>query len=183
MTARIEDPAGRHPYRFGGRGGPGTGWRPRRLITLALVCLAAASLLCALLRPSGGADLESAPEAEPEPRRSSPPGDELLEAQDEVAPGRYLYALPLPALRGVPLDVQPGTVIELWVAWEPPLTDEPTVQKLLEGIRIHRIAAAVDPNAPDVALLDVAEKDVPDLIYGDRYGTLNATLAPSSTGH
>jgi hypothetical protein len=177
MRARIEDPADRHPYRSRERGGLGAGWRSRRLALYLLLVLVAVSLVLVVVGAGAGGDATPPSHASPPPQAH----EDAAGVSDELAPGRHLYALPLPALRGLPPDVNPGTLIELWVSWEPPLTDEPAVQRLLEGVRVHRLAPAVDPNAPDVALLDVAAEDVPDLIYGDRYGNLNATLAPPSS--
>jgi hypothetical protein len=86
------------------------------------------------------------------------------------------YALAVPELNGLSEDAAPGTRLELWVAWDPPVTKESRVQRLLADVILEEIIAPVLPEAPATAVLSVPEKRVPDLLWGDRYGSLSVTM-------
>lgn len=89
-----------------------------------------------------------------------------------------IYAVSLPRLQGLPANAAPGTRLELWVAWEPPITRAPRYQKLLDGVVLSEIVPPPIPEAPPTALLSVASKSVGDLLYADRYGALSALVVP-----
>lgn len=86
------------------------------------------------------------------------------------------YALALPELDGLPPDLQPGDRLQLWVAWEPPVTRTSQVQLLVKGATFDRIVSSVVPGEPPTVLLLVSPKDIPDLLYGDRWGALSAVV-------
>ena len=89
------------------------------------------------------------------------------------------YAIAAAELSGLSPDAAPGTLLDLWVAWDPPITDKPQVQPLLRGVRLNRIVPPVTPEGPEVALLSVRPSQVSDLIWGDRYGSLSVTMIAS----
>lgn len=95
-----------------------------------------------------------------------------------IAPtrGSETYAVALPALRGLPPEVPPGTTVKVWAAWEPPITKQPRIQVLIERAVVQAIIPATDPSAPPTVLLWVPAARIPDLLYGDRYGALSVTL-------
>lgn len=87
------------------------------------------------------------------------------------------YAISVSELSGLSVDVVPGTALDLWVTWDPPVTERPQVQRLLRGVMLQRLIPPVTPDGPSVALLSVRERSVARLIYGDRYGSLTATTS------
>lgn len=87
---------------------------------------------------------------------------------------RELYALAVEELQGLPLDAPPGTRVTLWVTWSRPLTPGPRVQLLSRGVALSRIAGL--PGRSPVAVLSVPAPDLPDVLYGDRFGKLNVTI-------
>jgi hypothetical protein len=82
------------------------------------------------------------------------------------------------ALEGLPPDAPAGTRMELWVAWDPPVTKAPKVQRLLPEVILERTVPPVVPEAPATAIVAVPAKDVSRLVYGDRYGALSVALLP-----
>ncbi len=90
------------------------------------------------------------------------------------------YAIKVVELQGLPPDVAPGAQLEMWVAWEPPITRRPRYQLLLERVTLERIVPALTPEGPATALLRVKNSDVPALLYGDRYGALSVTVLPGA---
>ena len=90
---------------------------------------------------------------------------------------RRTYALGLHELAGIPNDTPPGTRIELWVTWEPPLTRDVRVQLLVKDVIVERLVPPVVPEGPTSALLSVRVRDIPDLLYGDRFGELSAVMS------
>jgi hypothetical protein len=110
---------------------------------------------------------------------SSPPQPPISSIAPSPAPleataSRRTYAIGLHELAGLPPDVAPGTVLDLWVAWEPPVTEEIQVQLLLKDVVVERLIPPVLPEGPTTVLLSVAPRDISDLLYGDRYGQLSA---------
>lgn len=69
--------------------------------------------------------------------------------------------------------------MELWVVWDQPITKGPKMQRLIPLVSLERIAPPVVEGASPVALLQVPPRDVPDLLWGDRYGTLSVVLLPA----
>ena len=90
---------------------------------------------------------------------------------------RRTYALGLHELAGIPNDVPPGTSVEIWATWEPPLTREVRVQLLLKDVVIERLVPPVVPEGPTSVLLSVPTRDISDLLYGHRYGELSAVMS------
>lgn len=91
---------------------------------------------------------------------------------------RHTYAISVFDLAGLPPDAKPGTTLELWVAWDPPVTKSAQVQRLLRNVVLERIIPGPVMEAPSMALLSVLPRQVPDLLYGDRYGSLSVTVLP-----
>ena len=87
---------------------------------------------------------------------------------------RRTYAVGLHELAGLSPDSPPGTELELFVTWEPPVTRTPRVQLLVKDVRLERLIPPVLPEGPTTALLSLPTRDVPDLLYGDRFGQLSA---------
>ncbi len=104
------------------------------------------------------------------PQTSSEPGPAT---RDERT-----YAVSFAELQGLPEDAPPGTSLELWVMWSDAATDQPKLQRLIKSVTLEKIAPAIVEGAPPVAILRVAAQDVPDLIWGDQYGTLSAVMRP-----
>ncbi len=102
--------------------------------------------------------------------RPSPEG-ETSDRSDEVD-----YAIAVPELSGLSPDAAAGSLLDLWVAWDPPITEKPRVQPLLRAVRLSRIVPPVTPEGPAVALLTIRRAQVSDIIYGDRYGSLSVTM-------
>ena len=98
--------------------------------------------------------------------------------RDPVKNDAGWYALATAELAGLSPDAAPGSPLELWVTWTKPISKEPSVQKLLDGVTLERIVPPVTPDGPEVAVLNVSSKDIPDLIYGDRFGALSVVLQP-----
>jgi hypothetical protein len=92
------------------------------------------------------------------------------------APAMRGYALPVAELAGLPGDAPPGTQLELWVTWDPPVTDGPRLQRLIPRVVLEKIAPAVTSDGPDAAILLVPEKKLPDLVYADRYGAISVAM-------
>lgn len=87
-----------------------------------------------------------------------------------------VYAVSLPELAGLPADSKPGTMLELWVAWEPPITKHPRIQRLATGITLDRIVPPVTRDGSPAVLLRIPQKEIPSVLYGDRYGAMSAVL-------
>ena len=113
------------------------------------------------------------------------PVDEALPTQAPPFPeddggdkGTRIYALALSELQGLGPDIAPGTRLELWVSWNPPVTEEPKVQHLFRGAIVYGLTPPVTPDGPVTIELALDEKKVPDLIYADRFGAITATELP-----
>lgn len=90
--------------------------------------------------------------------------------------GRRSYAIGLHDLAGLPPDAAPGARLELWVTWEPPVTREPRLQKLISDVLLERTIPGTVPEAPVTVLLSVPQDRVSDLIYADGYGKLSVVV-------
>lgn len=86
------------------------------------------------------------------------------------------YALSLERVTGIAPITPPGSRLELWVAWKPPVTRAPRIQRLLPSVTLQRIVPPVTPQGPLVAILLVDIDDMPDLLYAERYGSLSAAV-------
>lgn len=153
--------------------GGGARRRARNLLRAGLAvvtCGVLAALIMGIPSPKPPAAAPSASHAGPAPTRAPHPVD---------AGSRHVrtYALAASDLSGLPGDVSPGTRIDLWVAWDPPVTKGPSVQRLLTDLTIAEVAPGVGASSPSV-IVNVPEEDVERLLYGDRYGALSATMIP-----
>ena len=95
------------------------------------------------------------------------------------APGpsaRREYAVALPDLRGLPLDVAPGTPLELWVSWDDAYTEGPQIQRLVRSVTVVRYIEPVTAEGPLVVVLSVPEKSMKAVMYGDRFGSFSVAL-------
>ena len=169
----------------------------KRNLTIAAAVLGAAVLL--LPRGAGGmASSEPSPirSVDPSPWATEPAdasrpepiiGTPVIEGDEagapvtaaatplDTEPGRGVYAIYLYKLPGLSPDATPGTELDIWVTWKPPLTRQPRVQLLLEGVELGAIETGFEQGA--VADLLVDHKQIPDLIYGERFGSLTAVAS------
>jgi hypothetical protein len=111
------------------------------------------------------------PRPVPTPEASEPP---------RPVDASRIYAVPVPRLQGLPLNAAAGTHLELWVAWDPPITKAPRIHRLIRDVVLHEIVPAPLPEAPPTALLSVPDARITDLLYADRYGALSVTIAPEN---
>lgn len=137
------------------------------------------------LSAPAAAPVETAPATSSSHMQPSPlttPGDEEPIAQGRAVtvndPNLRTYAVSTFDLRGLPPDAAPGTVLELWVAWEPPIVESPRYQKLLREVVLEKVVAGLTPEAPATAILQVKVKELSDLLYADRYGELSVAALP-----
>ena len=143
------------------------------------------------------ADSSGAPSARPAPTSSPPPavvptpsvvsqpspagrvGVTGVSATEPQTDART-YALTVSELRGLPPNASPGTELELWVAWDPPVTKEPRFQLLVRRVILEKIVPGVTAEAPATALLRIKKSEVPDVLYGDRYGSFSVAVLPDA---
>ena len=155
--------------------------RARKVLLAAAVPIVVVLIGWSLL-PSGDAALDDAgTEGATEPSPTAPPDDAMRRSESDgvaVGSGRRGYALAMSELKGLPGDAAPGARLELWVAWDPPVTKEPRVQRLLGDVILEEIIPPLVPEAPATAVVSVPARSVPDLLYGDRYGALSVTTIP-----
>jgi hypothetical protein len=78
---------------------------------------------------------------------------------------------------GLPLDTPPGTRLELWVAWEPPVTRTAKLQLLIRDVVLEKVISGFPEGAPATILLSLRARDVDDMLWADRYGALSLTIA------
>jgi len=93
--------------------------------------------------------------------------------------GRVTYAMKLNEVSGLSPSAPPGTMLDLWVTWDRPLTEVPKLQRLVRRVVLEQIAPPVTPNGPYVAMLSVSQSQADELVWADRYGSLGATMLPS----
>ena len=86
------------------------------------------------------------------------------------------YAVEVSDLLGLPPDIQPGEVMEIWVAWDPAVARGPQIQRLLKVVTLERFVEPVTMDGPRVAVLSVPRERIGDLMYGDIFGSLTVTL-------
>lgn len=178
-----------------GSAAPPAGWRPDRILSRRWVNLGATAagsagvVLIALnlffgAAPKAATESWNAPEVEmagvatpiasPVSAQSMQPTPTLASAAPAGSTRRYAVALT--ELRGLPADAPSGTQLEMWVIWDRPVTSRPKMQRLIPLVTLERIAPPIAEGAPSVALLQVRPRDIPDLLWGDRYGTLSVVL-------
>jgi hypothetical protein len=114
------------------------------------------------------------PAATPMPVRGPASGEAT------IGDGYRSYALEVTELDGLPPDAPPGTLLEVWVTWEPPLTRKIKIQKLIPRARLEKIIPNIVPEAPATALVSVPRSTIVDLMYGDRFGRLGVTVLPTA---
>ncbi len=68
--------------------------------------------------------------------------------------------------------------MDLWVAWDPPITKSPRIQRLVSDVMLEKIVPPVTPDGPAAAILAIEVSEIGDLLYADRYGSLSVTLLP-----
>jgi len=86
------------------------------------------------------------------------------------------YAFLLPELEGLPPSTSPGTEIEIWATWEPPVTKRLKVQRLIPRATVSKILPSIEPGPPTV-VLEIERRYIPDIMFGDRFGALSVVLA------
>jgi hypothetical protein len=150
--------------------------RVRNLVLAAAVPIVAVVVVVAIW-PSAG---DLSPSSRSVMRRVFPEPEVPTPGQSPTIqrPDLRSYAVSANELQGLPFDSPPGTRIELWVAWEPPITDKPRVHLLVSGVVLEKIAPPTIPDGPHTAVLLVPPKRIPDVIYGDLYGRLSAVVVP-----
>lgn len=158
----------------------------QRFLTVASAVIAAAAAIIWAVQGATPTDPASAAPgawATPNvtPSSQSTPTMERVEASDEEGARLYTYAVPIVELQGLSPDVAPGSRLDLWVTWQPPVVDKPDVRRLLEGVILERIVPPTLPDGPHAAVLQVPTRRAHRLIWGHRFGVLSV-LEPSSTG-
>jgi hypothetical protein len=89
------------------------------------------------------------------------------------------YAFLMPELEGLPPTISPGTEIEIWATWEPPVTKRPKVQRLVPRAIVGKVIPSIEPGPPTV-VLEVERRFLPDIMFGDRFGALSVVLASNA---
>ena len=90
--------------------------------------------------------------------------------------GRAGYWVDVAEISGLSPQTPVGTTIDLWVAWDPPLTKQPEIRHLLDGVVVQEIAPPISASDPTGVLLSIDRKDRDALLWADRYGSLSATI-------
>ncbi|MGH2701778.1 MAG: hypothetical protein ACRDJB_07355 [Actinomycetota bacterium] len=144
--------------------------RVRRLALFALAVIAIGVLLSSIWLDAGDS---SSGDSRDISSGASTPRNDHGPASDDLAS----YAFLLPELEGLPPDVEPGTAIEIWVTWEPPVTKKLQVQQLVPRATVDELIPSIEPGPPTV-MLSLERRHIPDLMYGDRYGALSTLILP-----
>ena len=114
-----------------------------------------------------GIPLSPAPELSDSSPEAAAPTTSQLESD------RQSYALGLHDIAGLAQDTAAGTVVDLWVAWDPPITKKPQFQRLIPSVVIEEIMPPFVPEGPVTVMLSVPAKKIGDLLYADRYGAIS----------
>jgi hypothetical protein len=85
------------------------------------------------------------------------------------------YAIALEELQGLPPDLPPGTPVELWVGWERP-SAAPKLQRLIPRAELVRVIPPLTPSGPTAVVFRVPVNRIPDLLWGDGYGSLSVVV-------
>lgn len=112
----------------------------------------------------------------PSPVASVPTVEPSADQAAAIPQNEVSYAIAVAELAGLSPNATPGTVLQLWVTWDPPITKRPRLQKLLDGVVLDEIAPPVTADGPHVALLSVTRNQLDDLLWADRYGSLSAAV-------
>jgi len=110
------------------------------------------------------------------PLQREPNGTGTTDRDQPVATDLTTYAFLLPELEGLPPSTSPGTEIEIWATWEPPVTKRLKVQRLIPRATISKILPSIEPGPPTV-VLEIERRYIPDIMFGDRFGALSVVLA------
>jgi hypothetical protein len=135
-----------------------------RLIGVGVAVLLLGLLASSMLVESDTETPESTNESENAKRSSAPT------ATDPAS-----YAFLLPELKGLPARTAPGTVIEIWATWEPPVTKKLKVQQLIPRATVTKMIPSIEPGPPTV-MLEMERRHIPDLTYGDRFAALSTVI-------
>ncbi|MGH2786563.1 MAG: hypothetical protein ACRDJV_01470 [Actinomycetota bacterium] len=154
--------------------------RARRLKRWAAAVAIPLVVFLVILRLMSGQPEEQAVEAFEPPPATPMPVRGAASGEETTGAGYRSYALEVTELDGLPPDAPPGTFLEVWVTWEPPLTRRIKIQKLIPRARLEKIIPNIVPEAPATALLSVPRAGVVDLMYGDRFGRLGVTVLPTA---
>ena len=106
---------------------------------------------------------------------SPSPSPTVGSAPIESQAGHVGYSVDLREIAGLAPTTPAGTVIDIWVTWDPPLTKVPKLQRVLRGAVVEKVVPPITTTGSPVAMLSVPERDVDDLLWADRYGSLSAT--------
>jgi hypothetical protein len=163
--------------------------RVRNLVLSAGVGILLASVISSILsaKVDPVVDVKQSSIGSPSPAQSVETGSSPVNPTPRAAPeggskiDQRQYAIDLAELRGLPADAAPGTVLDIFVAWDPPVTPRPTVQRLIRDVILERIVPPVTPDGPDAALLSVDKRQLTSLMFGDRYGRLSVALVPATS--
>jgi hypothetical protein len=134
-----------------------------RLIGVGVAVVVLGLLGTSILVDEAG-HLESSNESETEKASSAPT------ATDPAS-----YAFLLPELKGLPATIAPGTVIEIWATWEPPVTKKLKVQQLIPRATVAEVIPSIEPGPPTV-MLEMERRHIPDITYGDRFAALSTVI-------
>lgn len=119
--------------------------------------------------PTEGATARPVP---PLPSSTGAPG---TTPSSGVGAGPYRgYALSLAELRGLSPDYPPGTRLQLWVSWEPPITKHPRVQRLPGVVVLEEIVQPLTPEGPVSVELLIPAEELPGFLFAHKYGSLSA---------
>lgn len=91
---------------------------------------------------------------------------------------RVAYSIGLDEIAGLSPVEAPGSIAELWVTWDRPLTRVPKLQRIVHDAVLARIDPPISSDGPTVATFLVSRKGVERLLWADRYGSLSAIVIP-----
>ncbi|MGH2750315.1 MAG: hypothetical protein ACRDK3_05500 [Actinomycetota bacterium] len=137
-----------------------------------LSCLGAGVLVVGLLASTFVSDRGSSALESEEDTPGRPPGDDAREPSSRDLAN---YAFHLPELDALPPTAAPGTEIEIWATWEPPVTRKLKVQRLIPRAVVDKVIPSIDPGPPTV-VLELERRFIPDIMYGDRFGSLSVVI-------
>jgi hypothetical protein len=137
-----------------------------------LVCLGGAVFLIGLGASAMLVDGETVASGSKDEADATPGTDPSAPAATDLAS----YAFLLPELEGLPPNTRPGTEIEIWATWEPPVTKKLKVHQLVPKATVAEIIPSIEPGPPTV-MLELERRWIPDIMYGDKFGALSIVLA------
>jgi hypothetical protein len=93
-------------------------------------------------------------------------------------PDSVAYSIDMDEITGLSPVADPGSVAELWVTWDRPLTRVPKLQPVVHDALLAQISPPLTADGPTVATFLVSRRSVERLLLADRYGSLSATVVP-----